>query len=223
MNEFTSIVANRIETNSSKDATSLSISRAEFPQVTQLLEIPPYFCNMLFNKCCNLSRDVQEPQDMISHAQFARYTIYIVIARFWRIASSGARDQETIVFRIMIQENSRYLYPVDFEPVLYGLDWLTVPSRFGKQPSWHCFFTRQLHVRVSTSIWCCSNLSNSLVETVITRLYFIKRNSGTECMSLQEFRNSPFLSLLQDLAVTPDINAVSHLSNHLLVSVNLLI
>jgi serine/threonine-protein phosphatase 2A regulatory subunit B'' len=47
------------------------------------------------------------------------------------------------------------------------------------------------------------------VETVITRLYFIKRNSCTERMSLLEFRHSPFLSLLTSLESTPDINSVS--------------
>lgn len=47
-----------------------------------------------------------------------------------------------------------------------------------------------------------------IVETVITRMYFLKRNSCTEQMSLVEFRNSPFLDLLYDLEKTADINAV---------------
>ena len=98
LKQFESISANRIQVSKTS-----GVSRAEFPQIVQLLGIPICCANILYNKCGG--------GDIVTYEQFTR---------FW--SKAGAGDKHSTVFNILkAEEGARVLYPSDFEPLLYGI------------------------------------------------------------------------------------------------------
>lgn len=108
---------------------------------------------------------------------------------------SDCKDEYELVFRILARNGSKYLVPSDFEPIIYGVFSLildVVENHGG------IVFLRGDSMQT---------FRQRYVETVIARLYFQKRNSCTLKMSLVEFRNTKFLSILELISKTTDINA----------------
>ncbi|KAI8813305.1 hypothetical protein BJ742DRAFT_789846 [Cladochytrium replicatum] len=114
-------------------------------------------------------------------------------SRAWRNLIAHFKDEEAMCFGALRYRNSHVLMPEDFESVLEdvvkhhpGLEFLSEMPVF------------QLRY----------------VETVISRLFYIKARNWTDSMGLSEFRKTGFANILRKLGQDDDINATRHIFSY---------
>ncbi|KAI8803596.1 hypothetical protein BJ742DRAFT_828103 [Cladochytrium replicatum] len=174
------------------------INAALFQQSLEM-SCEPY-CNIPTTDLCNprrpwsLRSKMTETQAGIEDEEMSvPAATFDGFARAWGKLVAQFKDEEAICFGALRCKNSHALTPEDFESVLEdvvqhhpGLEFLSDMPVF------------QLRY----------------VETVISRLFYIKTRNWTDSMSLSEFRKTGFADILRKLEQDDDINATRHIFSY---------
>ncbi|KAJ3267906.1 Serine/threonine-protein phosphatase 2A regulatory subunit B'' subunit alpha [Terramyces sp. JEL0728] len=138
----------------------------------------------------------------LNAALFRKVSVGADVAKFntfldyWKTIVPKCHTPEAVAFNIMKQENANHLVASDVSNVVLhhpGLEFLNTLPLFQNR---------------------YSTFSFTLVETVITRLFYEKMNNTNTKMSFLEFKKGGFLKSLTKLECTTDINTTKDLFSY---------